>query len=89
MHGRAGTSRSAFGFSLALVPLAGAIGLGVRRYYGYAVLMVACFSLLSVWREGLAAVFLVIGSVVTFTGIFVLIRFLRNNPVRETEEPHG
>lgn len=79
----------AFGFSLALFPLAGAVGLGVRRYYGYAVLMVVCFSLLSVWREGLAEVFLVIGGVVTLTGIFVLIRFLRSNPVRETEELHG
>jgi hypothetical protein len=78
----------AFGFSLALFPLAGAVGLGVRRYYGYAALMVLCFSLLSVWREGLAVVFLVIGGVVTITGILVLICFLRSHPVREPEGLH-
>jgi hypothetical protein len=79
----------AFGFSLALIPLAGAVGLGVRRYYGYAVLMVLCFSILSVWRDGLALVFLAIGSVVTITGILVLIRFLRSHPVLDTEEHHA
>jgi hypothetical protein len=74
-----------FGFSLALFPLAGAIGLGVRRYYGYAVLMVLCFSLISFWREGLAPVFLVIGCALTVTGGLVLVRFLRKHPLIDRE----
>jgi hypothetical protein len=71
-----------FGLSLALFPLAGAIGLGVRRFYGYAILVAAGFSLLSFRRESLAAVFLVIGTVVTVTGILVLIRFLKDYPLQ-------
>jgi hypothetical protein len=75
----------AFGLSLALFPLAGAIALGVRRFYAYAILVTAGFSLLSFRRESLAAVFLVIGMVLTVMGILVLIRFLRGHPVSPGE----
>jgi hypothetical protein len=71
----------AFGLSLALFPLAGAIALGVRRFYGYAALIFTGFSWLSFQRGSLTAVFLAIGAVVTVTGITVLVRFLREHPV--------
>jgi hypothetical protein len=71
----------AFGFSLALFPLAVAISLGIRRYYGHAVLLAAGFSFIQYRPDSLAAVFTSIGSVLTLVGTVVLIRFLRNNPV--------
>jgi hypothetical protein len=70
-----------FGLSLALFPLAGAIGTGVRRYYGYAFLVAAGFSVLSFRRDGLTAVFLVIGTVLFLSGLAVLVRFLKDHPL--------
>ena len=69
-----------FGIALALFPLAGAIALGIRRYYGHAVLLAAGFTLIQYRHDSLAAVFTFIGSVLIVCGSAVLIRFLCNNP---------
>jgi hypothetical protein len=71
----------AFGFSLALFPLAGAIALGIKRYYAHAALLAAGFSFVQYRNENLAGVFVGIGSVLIVTGGTVLIRFLNGNPI--------
>jgi hypothetical protein len=71
----------ALGSALALFPLAGAIGLGVRRFYAYAVLLVAGFSFIQYRPESLAGVFCAIGSILVAVGSVVLIRFLHDNPI--------
>jgi hypothetical protein len=76
----------AFGCSLALFPLAGAIALGINRYYAYAALLASGFSFVQYRNESLAGVFVAIGSVLILTGGAVLIRFLNDNPIREKEE---
>ena len=76
----------AFGFALALFPLAGAIALGIRRYYAHAVLLAAGFSLIQYRPDSLAAVFTGIGSVLILVGAAVLIRFLRDHPLPRKEQ---
>jgi hypothetical protein len=76
----------AFGSALALFPLAGAIGFGVRRFYAYAVLLVAGFSFIQYRPHYLAAVFAAVGSVLIIAGGAVLIRFLRDNPLPGKEK---
>jgi hypothetical protein len=71
----------AFGSALALFPLFGAISLGVRRFYAYAVVLVIGFSLIQYRPGRLAAVFIAIGSVLFVVGGAVLIRFLLDNPL--------
>ena len=75
----------AFGCSLALFPLAGAVALGIRRYYAHAALLALGFSYVQYRPGSLAAVFTSIGSVLMLSGTAVLIRFLRNNPVERRE----
>jgi hypothetical protein len=75
----------AFGCSLAMFPLAGAIALGIRRYYFHAALLAAGFSYVQYRPESLAAVFTFIGSALILVGTAVLIRFLHNNPRAGTE----
>jgi hypothetical protein len=77
---------TSFGLALALFPLAGAIGLGVRRYYGYAFLLIAAFTALRFWHGGLGALFVLIGTAVTGTGFSVLARFLKDHPIKGKEK---
>jgi hypothetical protein len=65
------------GLLLVVFPFFGAVGLGIRRFYGYAFLFAAGFTLVCLDREMLAWVFTGFGSVLLIAGVIVLIRFLR------------
>ena len=69
-----------FGVFLAALPLTGAVVLGVRRFYGYAVLVLVLFALANFQKYPLPVVFLILGSVLLLAGLVVLIQFLRKYP---------
>lgn len=69
---------------------------GVKRYYAYLGLMIACYLHAVIMNytfdngkdfliEKLAAYSLVIGTVMTLTGLILLFRFIRMNPVEEMD----
>ncbi len=77
------------GTLLVAFPFFGALGLGVRRFYGYAALFAAGFAVIQLHRETLGAVFTAFGGVLILAGAAVLIGFLKKYPLPVRGEDHG
>jgi hypothetical protein len=75
-----------FGASISLIPLIGAFALGIRRFYGYAALIMCGFTFAHFVKDGIHPVFIVIGSTLVLTGLVILIRFLRRYSLTERGE---
>ena len=76
-----------FGASLAVIPLAGGVALGIRRFFAYAAALLAGFAMANFSRGSIPAVFIVLGSILILTGLAVLIRFLRRYPLPPKGDP--
>jgi hypothetical protein len=76
-----------FGGMVAVIIIAAAFLVSVKRFYAYAVLVFFSFYLSSVLRPGDmdAIPILVAGGLILFSGAVLLIRFLRNNPLPKEE----
>jgi hypothetical protein len=77
------------GILLVAFPFFGALGLGVRRFYGYAALFAAGFTIAYFHRDTLGAAFTAFGGILIFMGTAVLIGFLKKYPLPVRGEDHG
>lgn len=78
-----------FGIFLASLPLAGAVALGVRRFYAYAALILVLFTAANFQDYPLPVIFVILGSLLLLTGLVVLVRFLRKYPKPTKEVSNG
>ena len=78
-----------FGGVLASVVGLLAYWLQVKHWYGYAILILTTFTLVSIIDIHLKYSFFITGGAVAISGIFLLVRFLRKYPRLEEENPDG
>ena len=76
-----------FGGMIAVLIIAAAFLVSVKRFYAYAVLVFIAFFLASILRpEDMEVIpITVVGGLILLSGIVILIRFLRNNPLPKEE----
>ena len=76
-----------FGGMIAVLILVAAFLVSVKRFYAYAVLVFFAFFLASILRSEDMEVMPItaVGGLILLSGVVILIRFLRNNPLPKEE----
>ncbi len=74
-----------FGAAVALVPLVGALALGLHRFFAYAAAILTGFTAANFLHGSFPIVFILLGSMLVLVGSAVLIRFLHQYPLPEEE----